>query len=126
MKRIGNPIVGPGGKVLPLSAAIEANGMVFVSGQLPMKDGKLVGETIEEQTTASLDALEAVLKAAGLGLEHVVKTDIWITEVAHYAGCNATYGARFKEPYPARATVVSGLALPGALVEIDAIAVRPS
>ncbi|MGD9128563.1 MAG: RidA family protein [Planctomycetia bacterium] len=125
MKRIGDPVIGPSGNVLPFSAGVEVNGMVFVSGQLPMKDGKLVGDTIEEQTAVSLDGLEAVLKAAGLGMEHVVKANIWITDAAHFPGCNAVYSERFNEPYPARATVISGLALPGAMVEIDAIAVRP-
>lgn len=124
MERIGNPIVTPAGAVLPLSAGIAAGGFVFVSGQLPLRDGKIEGNDIATQTHVVIDAIETVLGAAGLTLANVVKTGIWITRAEDFASFNAAYAARFAEPYPARATVVSALAVPGALVEIDAIAVR--
>ncbi len=124
MKQIGGAIVTPTGQTLPLSAAIEANGLVFVSGQLPMRDGAIVGDDITTQTGAVIDAIEAVLDKAGLTLAAIAKTTVWITRIEDFAAFNAVYAARFAAPYPARATVVSALAVPGALVEIDAIAVR--
>ncbi|MGY4395753.1 2-iminobutanoate/2-iminopropanoate deaminase [Sphingomonas sp. UYAg733] len=123
MKQIGGPVVTPTGQILPLSAAIEANGLVFVSGQLPMRDGAIVGVDIATQTGAVIDAIEAVLDKAGLTLAAIVKTTVWITRIEDFAAFNAVYAARFAAPYPARATVVTALAVPGALVEIDAIAV---
>jgi len=123
MHRIGNPIVTPAGVTLPLSAGIAANGFVFVSGQLPLRDGKIAGDDVAAQTQVVIDAIEAVLAAAGLTLAHVVKTGIWLTRAEDFAAFNTVYAKRFAEPYPARATVVSALAVPGALIEIDAIAV---
>ena len=124
MERIGNPIVTPAGAVLPLSAAIAAGGFVFVSGQLPLRGGKIEGDDVTTQTHVVIDAIESVLAAAGLTLANVVKTGIWLTRAEDFAAFNAAYAERFAEPYPARATVVSALAVPGALIEIDAIAVR--
>lgn len=124
MKRIGNPIVTPAGVTLPLSAAIEANGMVFVSGQLPLRDGGIAGDDVAAQTAIVIDNIAAVLGLAGLGLGDVVKTTVWLTRAEDFSAFNTAYAARFDEPCPARATVISALAVPGALVEIDAIAVR--
>lgn len=124
MKRIGKPILTPAGQVLPLSAAMEVGGTIYISGQLPMKEGRISGETITEQTNAVIDAIDAILVEAGLSLAAVAKTTIWLTRAEDFAAFNAAYAARFDEPYPARATVVSALAVPGALVEIEAVAVR--
>ena len=124
MKRIGNPIVTPAGVTLPLSAAIEANGMIFVSGQLPLRDGGIAGDDVGAQTAVVIDNIAAVLALTGLGLGDVVKTTVWLARAEDFAAFNTVYAARFSEPHPARATVVSALAVPGALVEIDAIAVR--
>jgi reactive intermediate/imine deaminase len=124
LQRIGNPIVTPAGVTLPLSAAIEANGMVFVSGQLPLRDGGIAGDDVATQTGIVIDNIAAVLALAGLGLGDVVKTTVWLTRAEDFAAFNTAYAARFSEPFPARATVISALAVPGALVEIDAIAVR--
>jgi reactive intermediate/imine deaminase len=124
LKRIGNPIVTPTGVTLPLSAAIEANGMVFVSGQLPLRDGGIAGDDVGAQTGVVIDNIAAVLALAGLALGDVVKTTVWLTRAEDFAAFNTAYALRFSEPCPARATVISALAVPGALVEIDAIAVR--
>lgn len=124
MKRIGSPIVGPSGGPLPLSAAIEADGFVFVSGQIAMIDGKVTGNDVASQTAIVIDMIERILGEAGLGLAHVVRTGIWLTRAEDFASFNAVYAKRFSEPHPARATVVSELVVPGALVEIDAVAHR--
>lgn len=126
MKQVGQPLIGPSGAALPLSAGIEAGGFVFVSGQLSLKDGKLVDGDVAAQTNFAIDAIAGVLAEAGLDLEHVVRCGVWLTRAEDFPGFNAAYAARFATPFPARATVISTLAVPGALVEIDAIAWRPA
>jgi len=110
----------------PISAAIEVGDLVFVSGQLAYRDGAVVGKTIAEQTDAVIDAIEGVLAQLGLTLDNIVKTSVWLTDAKLFGEFNAAYANRLKAPCPARATVVSGLVIPGALIEIDAIASRTS
>lgn len=124
MKVIGATMKDAGGTVLPLSAGRECDDLVFLSGQLGLADGKLVGSDIEAQTSAAVDNIERLLELAGLGLRHVFKTSVWLTRPEDFAAFNRIYASRFAEPYPARSTVVSQLLIPGALVEIEAIAER--
>jgi len=111
----------------PYSQAIVAGGLVFCSGQValePGAGGKLVGRDVAEQTKQVLANLAAVLAAAGSSLQKVVKTTVWLTDMAHFAAMNQVYAERFGAHRPARATVAV-VALPkGALVEIEAVAVR--
>jgi 2-iminobutanoate/2-iminopropanoate deaminase len=107
---------------LPLSAAIEVGGLVFVSGRVPTRDGKLSGEGIAAQTEVVIDRIAEALEPFGLTLTNVVKSTVWITEASFFGEFNQVYARRFTAPYPTRSTVVSGLALPGALVEIEVIA----
>ena len=111
----------------PYSQAIVANGFVFCSGQValePGKGGTLVGADVAAQTKRVLQNLSAILEAAGSGLGKVVKTTVFLTDLAHFAAMNDVYSGFFGAHRPARATVAV-VALPkGALVEIDAIAVR--
>lgn len=109
----------------PYSQAIVANGFVFCSGQIGLdpKTGELI-EGIENQTRQVLNNLKEVLKASGSGLDKVVKTTIYLVNIADFTVVNVIYGEYFEVHKPARATVeVSGLPK-GALIEIDAIAVR--
>ena len=108
--------------VLPLSKARRAGNLLFVSGQLALRDGKIVGDDVAEQTDLVLDAIAEQLEAHGASMSAVVKTSVWLTRVEDFAAFNAAYARRFSDPYPARSTVISALALPGALVEIDAVA----
>ncbi|HEY2672176.1 MAG TPA: RidA family protein [Rugosimonospora sp.] len=111
-----------------LSPAIRAGDLVFASGQVPVDptSGELIGTEIAEQTTAVLDNLERVLKAAGAGLADVVKTTVFLTRTGDFAGMDAAYRQRFADRPPARSTVtIAGLARPGFLVEIEAVAVTP-
>lgn len=124
MKVIGATMKDTSGTVLPLSAGRDCDDLVFLSGQLGLADGKLAGPDIETQTNAAVDNIERLLEQAGLGLRHVFKTNVWLTRPEDFATFNRAYGARFAEPYPARSTVVSQLLIPGALVEIEAIAKR--
>lgn len=111
----------------PYSQGIRAGDWVFCSGQLGLDPttGRLAAETVEGQTRRALQNLAAVLAAAGTDLAHVVKTTVFLTDMEHFKAMNAVYAEFFGEAPPARSTVaVKALPL-GALVEIEAIAVRP-
>jgi 2-iminobutanoate/2-iminopropanoate deaminase len=108
----------------PYSQAIRAGGFVFCSGQIPLDPatGELTGATISEQTGRVMDNIAAVLAAAGLTFGDVVKSTIYLTDLADFAVVNEVYGRRFSENPPARSTVeVKGLPK-GARVEIEVIA----
>jgi 2-iminobutanoate/2-iminopropanoate deaminase len=110
----------------PYSQAVSHAGWVFASGQIPLDprtDARVEGD-IEAQTERVIANLAAVLEAAGSSLSHVVKTTVYVTDLALFARINAVYARHFTgDPPPARATV-QGAALPlGAAIEIDAIAV---
>ena len=108
----------------PYSQAIEANGFVFVSGQLGLKPdhAEMVGDTIEEQTRQVLDNLEAILTEAGSGMDRIVKTTVFLASLDDFQGMNSVYAERVGDTPPARSTIeVAGLPS-GALVEIEAVA----
>jgi 2-iminobutanoate/2-iminopropanoate deaminase len=110
----------------PYSQAIREGGVVFLSGQIPLDPatGQLVGGDIAAQTTRVMENLRAVLAAAGCTFADVVRTTIYLVDLAHFATVNEAYGRFFEAPYPARATVQVAALPKGAQVEIDAIAVR--
>lgn len=105
------------------SQGIEASGNVYCSGQIGADPatGKLE-EGISAQTRRALGNLEQVLKASGLGLEDVLKTSVFLADLAQFAQMNEEYSKHFKPPFPARATLQAAALPKGALVEIDAIA----
>lgn len=108
----------------PYSQAQRAGNFLFLSGQIPLdpKTGQLVSSTIEEETQRVLDNLRAVLEADGLSFAHVVKTTVYLLDMADFARMNEVYARAFGEAKPARATVqVSGLPK-GVRVEIEAVA----
>lgn len=123
MRIHGKPLIGPGGKIIPLSAAIETAGLVFVSGQLALVDGRVEGD-ITSQTELTFDAIAAILGESGLSLDNVVKATVWLTEPSDFAAFNAVYAKRLPAPFPARSCVVSQLVLPNARVEIEVVASR--
>ena len=108
----------------PYSQAIVAGGLVFVSGQLALKpdQGEIVGETIQEQTEQVFANLAAILEAAGSGLELLVKTTVYLTDLGDFAGMNEVYAGHVGERPPARATIEVSALPSGAKVEIEAIA----
>lgn len=122
MQQIGNTIIGPNGAALPLSAGMAVPGLVFLSGQLPMRDGRIEGQDIAAQTGIVIDNIEALLAGIGLGLAEVVKATIWLTDAKDFAEFNTVWAARFAAPYPVRSTLVAALVVPGALIEIEVIA----
>ena len=109
----------------PYSQAIEANGMVFLSGQLPInpQTGEMP-EGIEAQTRQSLTNARAILAEAGLTMSDVVKTTVLLADIADFAAMNAVYSECFSEPFPARSAFAVRDVPKGALVEIECIAVR--
>lgn len=111
----------------PYSQAIAFGNMVFTSGQIPLtKEGKVLEESVEEQAHQVMKNLEAVLKEAGCTFDDVVKTTIFLTDMADYAKVNQAYASRMTEPFPARETIgVKQLPL-GAKVEISMIAIKSS
>ncbi len=111
----------------PYSQAVEARGerTVYLSGQIPLDPatGELVPGGIEEQTARVLENLGAVLAAAGAGFEHVVKTTVFLIDMAEFQKMNEVYARAFAQVPPARSTVQVSALPRGARVEIEAIAV---
>lgn len=120
---IGDAIV-VGGQRLPLSKAIRAGDYVFVSGQVPLKDGTLVSGSIENQTRAAMACVASVLAEAGCALGDVVKVTVWLADKADFAAFNKVYAEYFPDDPPARSTVESTLMV-DTKVEIEVIAYRP-
>lgn len=122
------PIITPNapGAIGPYSQGVTLGDLVFVSGQTPLKpDGSLVSGTVAEQTEQCLKNVTAILLAAGLTPDRVVKTTVYMTDLGKFAEMNEVYAKHFKAPYPARATVQVSALPKGANVEIDAVAARP-
>ncbi len=109
----------------PLSAGIRAGGLVYVSGQVPTDSrGGTVGMgDIRQQTRQVLENIKAIVEGAGGGLPDVVKTTVYLVDLAEYAGMNEVYAQYFPNDPPARATVRADLLNAEFLLEIDAIAV---
>ena len=109
----------------PYSQAIEANGFVFVSGQLSLRPGdkELSAGDIGSQTEQVFANLRAILEAAGTSLDNLVKTTVFLQNLDDFAGMNEVYSKHVGERPPARSTVEVAKLPSGALVEIEAIAV---
>lgn len=109
----------------PYSQGIVAGNLVFTAGQLggDPRSGQLP-EGIEAQTLQALRNIAAVLEAAGAGWSDVVKTTVYLADMADFAAFNAVYAEVVAEPFPARSTVEAAALPRGARIEIDAIAVR--
>ena len=110
----------------PYSAGVLANGLIFVSGQLPVdpKTGELSGEDISELTRQSLQNLAAVLEAAGSCLSKVVKTTVFLANLEDFPVFNQVYGEFFCGAYPARSCIQVAALPKNAPIEIEAIAVQ--
>ncbi len=108
----------------PYSQAIRAGGLVFVSGQLALRPGEssMVGDTIEAQTEQVFANLRAILEEAGSGLDRLVKTTVFLADLADFQGMNEVYARHAGDDPPARSTVEVAALPSGALVEIEAVA----
>ena len=109
----------------PYSQAVDSGtGLVFVSGQLPIDPatGAFPEGGVKEQTFQSLTNAKAILEAAGLGLQNVVKTTVFLADMADFAAMNEVYAQFFTAPFPARSAVAVKTLPKGALVEVECIA----
>jgi 2-iminobutanoate/2-iminopropanoate deaminase len=108
----------------PFSPAIRAGDTLYLSGQVAQDPatGKLIAGDVAAQTERIFRNIEATLQAAQLTLEHVIKVNVYLTDMTNYAAMNEVFGRQFSAPYPAR-TTVAVVALPlGGLVELEVIA----
>ena len=124
MKKVISTKDAPGA-VGPYSQAIRAGSMVFCAGQIPLdpKSGQIESQDVGEQAKRVLENIGAVLKAAQLDYLHVVKTTVFLTDLADFQTVNAIYAGFFRENPPARSTVQVSALPKGAKVEIEVIAV---
>ena len=111
----------------PYSQAIEANGMIFASGQIPIDPatGQFVEGGIQEQTRQALTNARNILQAAGTDMENVIKTTVYLSDIHTFAAMNEVYTQFFTEPFPARSAVAVKDLPKGALVEIEVLAIKP-
>jgi reactive intermediate/imine deaminase len=114
-----------GGRRLSLSRAIRAGDFVFLTGQIPFRDGvPMTSGSIEEQTRAVLDEIRETLAVAGCALSDVVKSMVWLTDRADFPGFNAVYAEYFPDDPPARSAVVNDL-LVDVRLEVEVVAYKP-
>lgn len=108
----------------PYSQAIQVGNLVYTSGQIPIDPatGAFVEGGIKEQTRQSLSNVRAILEVAGLTMANVVKTTVFLADMADFAEMNTVYAEFFAEPYPARSAVAVKTLPKGALIEIEVVA----
>ena len=123
MKQIINPAGGPGA-VGPYSPAIKFNGLVFVSGQIPLDpaSGELVGGDIQAQVRRVLENIRLLLGEAGSSFQEVLKVSVFLADLNHFEAMNQVYAEYFGDSRPARSTIEASRLPKGVDVEIDVIA----
>ncbi|MFC2711962.1 MAG: RidA family protein [Segatella salivae] len=110
----------------PYSQAIEVNGFIFASGQIPIdpSTGNFVEGGIKEQTKQAITNAKNILKEAGTDLAHVVKTTVYLANMADFAAMNEVYATFFQQPFPARSAVAVKDLPKSALVEVEVLAYK--
>ena len=108
----------------PYSQAIQVGNLIYTSGQIPIdpSTGSFVEGGIQEQRRQSLNNVKAILEEAGTDMSHVVKTTVFLSDMADFAAMNDVYAEFFTQPYPARSAVAVKTLPKGAMVEIEVIA----
>jgi 2-iminobutanoate/2-iminopropanoate deaminase len=111
----------------PYSQAVAANGLLFVSGQIPSdpKTGEIITTGITDEATMVMENLKAILTEAGTGFDQIIKTTIFLTDMQTFAQVNEVYGSYFMANFPARETVQVSALPKGVNVEISVIALKP-
>jgi 2-iminobutanoate/2-iminopropanoate deaminase len=123
MKRISTP--NAPAAIGPYSQALDTGSLVFVSGQIPIDPATgVMADTVEAQAAQCFANLKAILAAAGLGMEHVVKTVVFLADLGDFAAVNAVYEKAFSAPFPARSCVQAAGIPKGAKLEVECIACR--
>ena len=124
MKTILNTEKAPGA-IGPYSQGISTGSLIFVSGQLPLDPATgTFPEDIAGQTRQSLTNVKNILESAGSGMDKVVKTTVFLSDMDNFAAMNEVYAQFFEQPYPARSAVAVKTLPKGALVEVECIAVK--
>ncbi len=110
----------------PYSQAIEVNGFVYASGQLPIDPatGAFPEGGVKEQTRQSILNVKSILEEAGLALSNVVKTTVYLADMGDFAAMNEVYSQFFAQPFPARSAIAVKALPKGALVEVEVVAAR--
>lgn len=122
IERFGAAPTGPGGRSLPFTKAVRAGDFIFVSGQVPMgADGEIVEGNIATQTRQTIDNVQSILKPLGLGLEHVVKVTVWLSDTRDFWPFNKVYLEYFGAALPARSCVRADMMV-DCKVEIEVVA----
>jgi reactive intermediate/imine deaminase len=114
---------GTGGQHLPFARAVEADGWLYVSGQVPMMNGELVGGTVTAQAEQAIQNLLSILREAGYSPEHVVRCGVWLDDPRDFQSFNSVFRKYFGDNPPARACVVSPMVV-DCKVEIDCVAYK--
>jgi reactive intermediate/imine deaminase len=114
---------GAGGQPLPFARAVEADGWLYVSGQVPMIDGEVIAGNIVAQSRQAIRNLLSILEEAGYGPQHVVRCGVWLEDPRDFSAFNAVFKEHFGEHPPARACVVSSMVV-DCKVEIDCVAYK--
>lgn len=115
--------IGTGGQQLPFARAVEADGWLYVSGQVPMVNGELIPGGIITQSRQAIQNLLSILHEAGYGPEHVVRCGVWLDDPRDFASFNAVFREHFGEHPPARSCVVSSMVV-DCKIEIDCVAYK--
>jgi len=114
---------GAGGQHLPFARAVEADGWLFVSGQVPAENGELVAGNVTVQSHKAIQNLIAILKEAGYGVEHVVRCGVWLDDARDFGAFNAVFREYFGAHPPARATVNCQMVV-DCKIEIECVAYK--
>ncbi|MBT1155778.1 RidA family protein [Aminobacter anthyllidis] len=123
IKRYGTGQTGAGKQALPFARAVEANGWLYVSGQVAMENGEIVGGGIIAETRKTMQNVIAILEEAGYGLEHIVRVGVWLDDPRDFWSFNGVYAEYFGDHPPARACVQSSMMV-DCKVEIDCVAYK--
>lgn len=123
IKRYGTGETGAGKQGLPFARAVEADGWLYVSGQVAMKDGEIVGGGIIGESRRAIDNMLAIVKEAGYGVEDIVRIGVWLDDPRDFWSFNGVFKEYFGEHPPARACVQSHMMV-DCKVEVDCIAYK--
>ena len=123
IKRHGSVQTGTGGANLPFARAVEADGWLYVSGQVAMVNGETIDGGIVPQSHQAIQNLLTILKEAGYGVEDVVRVGVWLDDARDFGAFNAVYAEYFGAHPPARACVQSSMMI-DCKIEIDCVAYR--
>lgn len=124
IERLATADLAAGGQKRPFAKAVRAGDTVYVSGQVPARDGEIITGGIVAQTEQVMENVIEVLRLAGCGLEHVVKVNVWLDDPRDFSSFNGVFEKYFIDHPPARSTVQSALMV-DAKVEMDVIAYKP-